>query len=439
MRFLILCLFLLPTIVFAQSTSDGFHFHGRYLIAVSDADMVPSAYEDGKLGPRQGNDAVSVIPLLPASGKTSGGFRAHSIEVTNSVAGPPSVIASTSDGRWAFIIETFSPRPGLSDGETFADFKLGTTLTVLDLAAPTKPKLHQQLTILPRPLSVSVSPDDKTVAVSYHPGTEGNERPVSLHPFTGGQLGEATFPMLPGWSPTDELSDVEWHPSRPVLAAVNKTADQVHFYEYTGNGMRAWGNVVKVGKYPFIGRFTADGNHFLTNCLYWGSDVNGTWSSAPRGSINNIKLAAFVREGAPVHSLTAQLSVGASPEGFAVSPNGRYVATINMERSWLLPDDARKTWFSTISLLEREPESGSMEILTITPYYGMLPEMAVFDASGQNLAVVCSDQFNDRIPGSALDFFRIVRDPLNQKCTFLVQTRRSVALRHGAHDLILVE
>ncbi len=47
----------------AQQSIPPFDFQGRYLISVSDADMVPSAYVDGKLGPVDGTDALSVIRL----------------------------------------------------------------------------------------------------------------------------------------------------------------------------------------------------------------------------------------------------------------------------------------------------------------------------------------------------------------------------------------
>ncbi len=44
-----------------------------------------------------------------------------------------------------------------------------------------------------------------------------------------------------------------------------------------------------------MGRFTPDGRHFIVNNLYWGSDVEGTWTEAPKGSINSIRLAAGTR------------------------------------------------------------------------------------------------------------------------------------------------
>src|SRR5882724_815116 len=60
----------------AQSAST-LDFKGRLLISVSDADMVASAYSDGDLGPVDGQDALSVIPL----GKPPSDWRAFEIGV----------------------------------------------------------------------------------------------------------------------------------------------------------------------------------------------------------------------------------------------------------------------------------------------------------------------------------------------------------------------
>lgn len=54
-----------PLSVAAQERdlSAPLDFQGRMLVSVSDADMVASAYVNGQLGPREGQDALSVIAL----------------------------------------------------------------------------------------------------------------------------------------------------------------------------------------------------------------------------------------------------------------------------------------------------------------------------------------------------------------------------------------
>ena len=435
----IVYLLFLSTTLNAQQIDPEWDFKGKYLVAISDADMLASAYENGKLGPRYGKDKLSVIPLdvKPAA------YQAYTIEATNSVAGPPSVVDVTPDGKYAYVIETFGPRPGKSDEETFADFNLGNTLSVFNLNNPQQPTKLQEIKIEDRPLSVNVNKDGSLLAISYYP-KGGNAHPMSIHRIREDGKVEGNFtPTIPNWNPEDELVDIVWHPHKNMVSFLNQTKSTVQFLMVHDHGddikLVPWGNIVNIGKYPMIGRFSKDGNHFLANNLYWGEDVYNRWTEAPNGTIVNIALNHLQKEGKPVHSLTAQVMVGPSPEGFAVSNDGRYIAAVNMERSWLPYEDDRQTWHSSITLIERDPEKGAMQVMNTIPYYAVLPEMAVFDASGKYLAVVAFDQFDHSNPGGALDFFKIVKDPLDKGKETLVQTRYSVPLQHGSHDLILVE
>lgn len=72
-----------------------FDFKGRYIVSVSDADMVASAYLDGHLGDIEGKDALSIIRL----DKPVNELKAAAIEASNSVTGPPSSVAVSPNGR----------------------------------------------------------------------------------------------------------------------------------------------------------------------------------------------------------------------------------------------------------------------------------------------------------------------------------------------------
>lgn len=401
--------------------------------------MLATAYEDGRLGPRYGNDKLSIIPLGGAPGE----YEAFDIDASNSVAGPPAVVDITPDGQYAFVIETWTPRPGESDEETFSDLKHGNKLTVINLSDPTNPVQHDQIEIQERPDSVSVSHDGRYLAIAYHNQGAGEETPIGVYRIRDGKVIAQHYPEVPGFDLSKRIISAKWHPQKNILALINEPDATVRFVELQESSntvsFRSWGNEISIGKAPFIGRFTEDGKHFLVNNLFWGSDVQNQWSEAPRGTIANITLENFVRDGEPVHSITSQVLVGPSPEGFAVSPDGRYVAAVNMERSWLTYDDDRQTWFSSISLIERNPDTGEMTYLHTTPYYAVLPEMAVFDASSQYLAVVAYDQYDRNEAGGSVDFFKIVLDPLDRNRKMLVQTRYSVPVQHGAHDMVLVD
>jgi hypothetical protein len=436
--FLLLTSFYL-TLTHANEIPPQWDFQGKQLLIMSDADMLASAYEDGKLGPRVGNDKLSIISL---DAKPEN-YRAIDIDATNSVAGPPEVFDVTPDGNFVFIIETFSARPNKNDQETFKDLSLGTRLTSIDISDPLNPTMHQQYQIKERPDSISINHDGSLLAITYHNKGNGGETPLGIYQVKNGKVTSSHFPSLKNITKDDRLISAQWHPSRNILALVNNTKASVSLIEVSlaenNVSTQLWGNEVSVGKSPFIARFSQDGKHLLVNNLYWGPDVEGQWTEAPKGTIVNITLNHFTKNNSPIHSLTSQVMVGPSPEGFALSPDDRLVAAINMERSWLPYSDPRQTWFSSISLIERDPETGVMNHLHTTPYYAVLPEMAVFDSSSQYLAVVAFDQFIHNEKEGSVDFFKIVYDPLDSKRKMLVQTPYSVPVQRGAHDIILVE
>jgi hypothetical protein len=415
-------------------------FQGRYLVSISDADMLASAYVNGRLGPREGSDTLSVIPL---SGHARD-FQAYEVDASNSVAGPPVAVAVSPDGRYAFVVETFTPRPddGNDQAHTFADLRQGDRLQVFDLSDPTRPTLTQSMAVAERPDSVSISPDGSLIAVTFNPAGAGNETPLAIIPFQNGQLGDPLYTPVPGWELGERLIHAEWHPTQNILALVNETAAEVSFVQVIDStdfiSLQAWGNTVQIAKAPYMARFTPDGRYVIVNNLYWGSDVEGTWNEAPRGSVVSIRLEAGIQhDGSPRHALVSQAETGVSPEGLAISPNGLYVVTTNLERSYLPYDDDRITWFSSLSLITLDPQTGQLNHVADYPYDGILPEAAAFDASSQYLAVVNYDHFDDRIQGGSIDFWRIASDPLNPQLR-LVQTRYSVPVTRGAHSLVLV-
>jgi len=164
------------------------------------------------------------------------------------------------------------------------------------------------------------------------------------------------------------------------------------------------------------------------------------WKGAkpPRGSVVSIRLAAGTQpDGSPRHALVSRAMTGVSPEGLAVSPNGRYVVTTNLERSYLPYDDDRITRFSSVSLLTLDPQTGQLNHVADYPFDGILPEAAAFDASSQYLAVTSYDHFDDRIQGGSIDFWRLASDPLNPQ-PMLVQTRYSIPVTRGVHSMVFV-
>jgi hypothetical protein len=84
-------------------------FQSRAIVTISDADMLASAYVNGQLGPRSGQDVLTVTRVAPDLSR----FDSVSVPVSNSVAGPPTAVAVTR--RWAVRLrdgELRAARPG---------------------------------------------------------------------------------------------------------------------------------------------------------------------------------------------------------------------------------------------------------------------------------------------------------------------------------------
>lgn len=433
----------LTTPAFAQEAGSRdargqLNFEGRYLVSVQDADMVSTAYVNGRLGPREGSDTLAVVSL---DGDPRD-WAAAEVFASNSVAGPPAAVEITPDGRFAFVVETFTPRPDNDAPHGFGDMSVGSALTVVSLANPAAPEAIQTLEVGQRPLAVDVNPAGTFVAVSYSiEGGSGGGTPLQI--FRIGEDGTLVAPVSPtieGYAlGEDNIMDMDWHPDGEVMVWINQFANTMQFARVTEDlQVQPYGNTVEIDRAPYRVLFTPDGSHVVANALYWGQDIAGTWIEAPRGQVLTVRMNAEERnDGTVRHALIDRVMTGVSPEGLAVSPDGRWVATTNLERSYLPYDDERITWYSSVTLAALDQATGDLTEVGTFSYDGILPEAAVFDNSGNYLAVTNFDHFDDRVEGSSIDFWRIQTDPLDPGNTQLIKTEHSVPVARGAHSMVI--
>ena len=407
--------------------APGFDFKAQLLVAACDTDMVPSAYLDGKLGPPAGEDALAVIRL----DRPVASLRAATVPATNAVTGPPTSVAVTPDGRFAIVVETQGPRPAGRPDAVLKQLPPGRKITVVDLADPDHPKAVQQIEAFERPVSVSVNKDGTLVAVLFAPHGKQGEPPIAIYPFAAGRLGPTRTPALPGYVPGEELTDAEWMPTRDVLGIVTMTHPRLSMVEYAGGNLRPWGEPVDLDRSSFTVKFTADGRFALVNALFFGGEV--------RGTVTSIRIdAGGGKNGLPVHTLVSHAETGPGPEGLAVSPDGRWVATTNLERSAFPVGDPRLQYFSTLTLLRLDPATGTLESTGEYPFDGALSEAVVFDNSSRFLAATTFSQFDDPRAGGTIDFWRIAGDYADPRRVELVKTRYSVPVPRGPQSLAIV-
>ena len=415
----------------AQHT-PRFDFKGKMLVVACDTDMLASAYLDGQLGPPVGPDVLSVVRL----DQTSARMRVSTVEVTNSVTGPPAAVAVTPDGRYAIVVETQGPRPANQPEATMKELAPGKKITVVDLLNPDKPKAVQQIESYERAVSVSVNTAGSLVAVAFAARTHVKEPPLVIYQFHDGRLSAPTEPPIPGFHADDALIDAEFLPNRNVLGLVYTTVShpRLSLLNYAAQNnqitLDPWGNAVDLDRSPFLVKFTADGRFALVNSMY-GSNV--------RGTLTSIQMAGSVdSHSEPQHIIVSHTEAGELPEGLAISPNGRWVATANLERSYYPWTDPHQKFFASLSLLHLDPATGVLQRVGEFPFDGVLPEPIVFDNSSRFLAAGSFEQFGDPKAGGSINFWRIVDNNDEPGRVELVKLNDSVPVARGPQSMAIV-
>ncbi|MEL6101679.1 MAG: hypothetical protein AAFR68_10230 [Pseudomonadota bacterium] len=396
---------------------------GRALVSIHDGDMVASAYVNGQLGAPETPDALTVLSLADMS--------VTQIEVSNSVAGAPTAVA---DGRFAVVSESFGPRA--DGGTSFGDLTAGGALTLVDISDLAAPMIVGAVEVGARPDGLSISSDGSMIAVALH---QSDGRGIAFVPLSDGTLGDVSHASLPAMDPSQRVSHVEWHPTDDIVAIHMVDQAVIHFARVARDGgavtLEQHGNSVLTSKYPFMGRFSPDGALYLTSNLYWGPDIAGIWTEAPEGDVTTIRLGEASGDDAPRHVIVDRAMTARSPEGIAISPDGEWAVTTNLEVSYAPADDPRHTPYSSLTLIDLDPETGLMDTVGTYMYDGILPEAAAFDASGRYVMVVNYDQFEGGPEGGSIDVWRRVEGDRPK----LVQTRMSIPVPHGPHSTTLVD
>ena len=405
-----------------------FDFAGRYIVAVSDADMVASAYLDGYLGERAGKDALSVISLNKPVNK----LKAVGIEVSNSVTGPPSSVSVSPDGRYAIVVESRGQRLTEKEHPLLRDLPVGRMITVVNLSDADHPAIIQQLNGAEHPVSVNFNTDGSLVAITYAP-KDTSQRPLAIYQFIKGKLINLRLPFIPGYTNGDVLNGAVFNPTNNTLVLLNATRSLLCFFKiiFSGNDitLTQWGNFVLVDKEPFKACFTPNGRFLIVNAMYTGS---------VRGSVTTVSTAINNSNDTTVtHQIVSRVLTGVLPEGLAMSPDAHWVVTTNLEQSTQPFKKPEQGFFSSLTLIRLNPETGSLERVGDFAFDGILPESAVFDNTSRYIAVATFDHYDAKKSGS-IDFWRLTNDYFDPTRIELVKTDYSVPVTRGVHSMVIV-
>lgn len=283
------------------------------------------------------------------------------------------------------------------------------------------------------PVSVTFNTDGSLVAITYSP-KDTSELPLVLYEFSKGKLTNPSSPGIPGYSKGDVINGAVFHPKENILLLLNLTKSLLCFFRINTTvgeiTLSKWGNSVLVDKDIFKACFTPDGRFVIVNAMY---------SAFTRGSVTSFGLSMdTAKDGTPGHQLVSRVFTGVLPEGLTISPDGQWVVTTNLEQSTQPFENPRQGFFSSLTLIHVNAQTGLLDRIGDFAFDGVLPESAVFDNTGKYLAVASFDHYDKKKTGGSIDIWRLTSDYYDPTRVQLVRTDYSIPVRRGVHSMVIV-
>ncbi len=416
-------------------------FKARAILAVSDADMVASAYADGRL--RRQPDTVDQLTVVEL-GQTVSTAQTSSVAVPSTVLGWPGALDASADGRFAYVIEGRKSPPASVQryGSITEELPFGRALSVVGLTDLSAPKVLQTTEIGDSPGSVHAAPNSRWLLVTLKEPEapvafvllrDGLPQTVIKVPLALPNLAQRSYDtgaVFGQVSPSGDVIALNIANTHVAFAkVVFDDAGQPRSAQLIGQPMRV------SGKWISMLRWSKDGRHILVSDVGWGPKPINAVLNGP-GHILSI---AF--DPAGQHREVSRAKVSLSPEAFEMSPQGDLIIAVNMERTSLPPSGFPFVLFGrqshhSLSLVAFDGATGAVRTVD-GPIMaeGVLPEDAVFDNDGKMVAVVIYHERSEAPLAGWLEYYEIERSSGTPK---LRPTGARTPLPRGAHDLVVI-
>jgi DNA-binding beta-propeller fold protein YncE len=315
-------------------------------------DQKVSSGPDGLVNGAPGKDEVLIMDVsVPAKPV----IRAR-LPLMNSLLGPPTNLQITPDGKLGLVANSVLNVP---DGDGFK-VAPDDRLFVIDLtAAP--PKLTDTVTVGKQPSGLSISRKGDLALIANR-----NGKSISVLSIAGGKV------SLVGDVPVEQEA-----------AAVAITPD----------GKRAF---ICLNMANRVGVLTIDGQKVTYDKAMdipvafnpYNADItpNGKFaivSTTGAGKNNSDTMAVIDANGPHPHTVNIA-TPGNGPEGFTISPDGKWVAAALLLGSGAKQNDWFKTKGGELALMSLDPDNGEM-IVTSRAQLGGLPEGLAFSPKSDYL------------------------------------------------------
>ena len=300
-----------------------------------------------------GVQSVSVIDV----GQEGPTLRA-TVEVPNSIFGPPTNLAVTADNRLALVAEAVMIDPGASPPKFVPSDKLH----VIDLEAD-PPRVIDTVAVGRQPSGMAISPNGNMAIIANRAETS-----VSVLSIAGKEV------RFEGKVETgDQVTHVAFTPDGRRAMITKASTDQVSFLSIDGSEVTLVGPDLAVGDYPYNGEITPDGRLAIV--------TNTGNNGRSDGNIDSITVVDLQHDPPRV---VDHLAAGDAPEGIAISPDGRLAVTGNLCGSDAPPD----AWFLRSPGCIQVFEIGVSGVRHVAELLaGGVPEALAFSPDGRWLLV----------------------------------------------------
>lgn len=331
------------------------------------------------------------------------------LEISNSLKGYSNQFVTNYDGRYVLVSSGDSSTQGYT---SYASEK--GLVRILDTKHGTI--VEEELNSKAGPIAINHLKGIVAVAA----GAEANS--VSLLIWKGKAVANTIEVFLKGLVAKDRISNLVWSSTGSYLAVTFEQSNKVAFYRLTndkdGVGLELKGKPVDCGVNPGVGVFSLDEQFF------YAADQNKDYK---KGAVAGVKLDMVSGQHEFLQSVTANIG----PEMIRMSPDGKFVVTVNRRGAHLSSSDKNKTRMTSISVF-KILKNGKLKPLGEYPFPSLYPSDMRFDKSGSMLAVVANKVSGEDEQGEVIfwDFTP------NKKIQLKLRSERLVVPR-GAHSILV--